>query len=83
MVGHSSLFSNVHDGTDDEQQASHQERDVDALLQHLDVAISPLVDLARVEDRAEEPQDGACDKRVQRMLLQLEVPVSFLLLICT
>lgn len=60
---------NVDNGTQKEQQAPHQERDVDTSLQDLDITTDYLIDLERVMNRSEQPQCGSSNKQVQSMLL--------------
>lgn len=61
----------------EEQQAPHQEWNLDALLQNLDMAIRSLVDLAEVVDRAYNPEYRPRNQQIHRVFLQ-PVVISFL-----
>lgn len=50
MMMKTSLLTGIDNGTHHEENTTSQERDVDALLQDLDMTISSLIDLARVVD---------------------------------
>lgn len=60
---------NVDNGTQKEERAPYQERDVDTSLQDLGIATYYLIDLERVMNRSEQPQCGPSNKQVQSMLL--------------
>lgn len=63
----------IEDAGDEEQQAAHEERHVDAGLENLRVAIGSFVDLARVVDGADHPQQRPCDQHVDSVLLHLVI----------
>lgn len=71
MVDRSGLLVTVEDGTYEEQAAPHQEGDVDALLQYLDMPIRSLIDLTRVINSPKQPENRTSDQQVQSVLLQL------------
>ena len=58
----------VDDAGDEEQGAPQQERDLDALLQELDMPAGSLVDLAYVVHGPEEPQRRPGYEQVQAVL---------------
>lgn len=76
MVDWSGLLVTVENGTYKEQTAPHQEGDVDALLQYLDVAICSLIDLARVINSPKQPENRPSNQQVQSMLFQLILNIT-------
>ncbi|VVA40462.1 Hypothetical predicted protein [Prunus dulcis] len=56
------LLSGVENCTDCEQHTANQEGDVHTLLQDLDMPIRSLIDLARVVDRTQQPQNRGNNK---------------------
>lgn len=76
MVDRSGLLVTVEDGTYEEQAAPHQEGDVDALLQYLDMPIRSLIYLTRVINSPKQPENRPSDQQVQSMLLQLILNIT-------
>lgn len=58
----------VDDPSDQEEQASHYERNLHTLLEELNMAVCSLVDLTHVVDGANDPKDWPSDECVKSML---------------